>query len=170
MSDSTKVYQIKHALIKLDAIMNEEYNNQCTLQIYQDIAASLQIQKQFLNRILHKLQAQPQSVSPKVTTNTEDREFKDVINQTLITPNVTGFLEVAGLNEIKKILSTIILLPIKQPQLYINTKICNSILLYGPPGTGKTKLVHALAAESSARIFSINSSHILSPYVGNTEK
>lgn len=70
----------------------------------------------------------------------------------------------------KKILATLVLLPIHQPQLYVNQKISNSILLYGPPGTGKTQLVHALAVEASACLFSVAPSSILSCYIGQTEK
>ncbi|KAF2897654.1 hypothetical protein ILUMI_08521 [Ignelater luminosus] len=100
----------------------------------------------------------------------EEKDLRDSIKKTQITPRIQGFEDIAGLFFVKKILATLVLLPIRQPQLYANQKISNSILLYGPPGTGKTQLVHALAAEASACLFSVAPSNILSCYIGQSEK
>nr|XP_022920091.1 vacuolar protein sorting-associated protein 4-like [Onthophagus taurus] len=80
-----------------------------------------------------------------------------------------GFQNIAGLQEIKSALTSNVILPFKQPQLFKGLKL-NCILLFGPPGTGKTKLVLATAAEAGAKLISISSSDILSPYVGESEK
>ena len=44
------------------------------------------------------------------------------------------------------------------------------ILFYGPRGCGKTKLVAEIAARRNFTFISANASHILSPYVGDSEK
>lgn len=85
-------------------------------------------------------------------------------------PRVTGLNDIAGLWEIKKVLKTLIMLPKQQPQLFINRKICKTILLFGPPGTGKTLLAHAISAEAKAVFHSISVGDILSSYIGETEK
>lgn len=97
-------------------------------------------------------------------------EQENLIKNTLEVPKVEGLKEIAGLWEVKKILKSLVVLPRSQPQLFINRKAFNSILLYGPPGTGKTQLVHALAFEANARLHSITVGDILTPLVGQSEK
>lgn len=63
-----------------------------------------------------------------------------------------------------------VVLPRNQPQLFDGLKVSNSALLFGPPGTGKTHLVHALAYEANATLYSVTASDILSPLVGQSEK
>ena len=45
-----------------------------------------------------------------------------------------------------------------------------SVLLYGPAGTGKTRLAMALSAEANLAFYSISSSHLISHWVGESEK
>ncbi|KAJ8983609.1 hypothetical protein NQ317_004247 [Molorchus minor] len=93
-----------------------------------------------------------------------------LVESTIETPRSNGLKDIAGLWEAKKNLKSLIILPRNQPQLFINRKSCNSVLLFGPPGTGKTRLVHALAHEASAILHSVSVSDMLSPLVGQTEK
>lgn len=92
------------------------------------------------------------------------------LNATVEVPKVASLKEIAGLNDLKSILKTLVILPKLQPQLFNHVNICNCILLYGPPGTGKTRLVHALAAEAKAVLYCISASDILSPFSGESEK
>lgn len=85
-------------------------------------------------------------------------------------PKVEGLKNIAGLWEVKKILRSLIVLPRTQPQLFLNRKAFNSILLFGPPGTGKTQLVHALAYEANAKLYCVTVGDILTPLVGQSEK
>ncbi|XP_044746760.1 vacuolar protein sorting-associated protein 4-like [Coccinella septempunctata] len=94
----------------------------------------------------------------------------DAVRNTIEIPRVNGLHNLAGLEEIKKVLKTMFLLPIKHPQLFVNRKTSNKLLLFGPPGTGKTLLAHAIAAEIKAVFHNISSSDIFSPLVGESEK
>ncbi|XP_066143068.1 uncharacterized protein [Euwallacea fornicatus] len=86
------------------------------------------------------------------------------------TPCINGLAEVVGLGRIKSELYTLVILPKSQPQLFHNRTVCNSILLYGPPGTGKTRLVHGLAADTTAVLHTLSAGKLLSSFVGETEK
>lgn len=49
---------------------------------------------------------------------------------------------------------------------------CNftGVLLYGPRGCGKTRLVASLASARGCTFITANASHLLSPFVGDSEK
>lgn len=100
----------------------------------------------------------------------DNNSLPSIVQNTIETPKVTGLGDIVGLHEIKMNLKSVIILPQTQPQLFLNIKVCNTILLFGPPGTGKTRLVHALAAEAGAILHCISASDLLSHYVGQTEK
>lgn len=100
--------------------------------------------------------------------NITDQE--SLINHTLEIPRVEGLNNIAGLWEVKKILKSLVVLPRNQPQLFVNRKAFNSILLFGPPGTGKTQLIHALAFQANANLHCVSVSDILTPMVGQSEK
>ncbi|GKT15076.1 hypothetical protein ADUPG1_010616, partial [Aduncisulcus paluster] len=46
----------------------------------------------------------------------------------------------------------------------------NGVFLYGPPGCAKTMLARALAGEVGSSFLAVNSTQLLSPYVGETEE
>lgn len=95
---------------------------------------------------------------------------QSIVKSTIEIPKVNGLREIAGLWNVKKVLKSLIVLPQKQPQLFINRKAYNSVLLFGPPGTGKTRIVHALASEANAVLHCASISALMSPFVGQTEK
>lgn len=97
-------------------------------------------------------------------------EQEKLINSISEEPKVEGLKKIAGLWELKKVLKSLVILPRSQPQLFINRKAFNSILLFGPPGTGKTQLVHALAYEANAKLCCVTVGDILTPLVGQSEK
>nr|CAI5835524.1 unnamed protein product [Callosobruchus analis] len=86
----------------------------------------------------------------------EKEDIDRIIQRTRELPRVGSLEEIAGQWEVKKIMRSFAVLPRSQPQLYVNHKVCNSILPFGPPGTGKTRLVHALASEAKAVLHCIN--------------
>jgi vacuolar protein-sorting-associated protein 4 len=85
-------------------------------------------------------------------------------------PNVR-WSDVAGLDAAKESLQEAVILPIKFPQLFDETrKPWRGILLYGPPGTGKSYLAKACATECEGTFFSISSSDLVSKWMGESEK
>ncbi|MFA5773692.1 MAG: ATP-binding protein [Candidatus Paceibacterota bacterium] len=86
-------------------------------------------------------------------------------------PNVK-FDEVAGLENVKKLIMERVILPLKNPDLakLYGIKGSTGLLLYGPPGTGKTLIAKAIATELDAVLFDVKPSELLDKWVGETEK
>lgn len=85
----------------------------------------------------------------------------------------SGFGGVAGMEELKELLYSEIILPLQQKDLYDKYRISlpNGILLYGPPGCGKTFISRKLAEEVNYTFIDIKPSDLASTYVhGSQEK
>ena len=82
------------------------------------------------------------------------------------------FSDIAGLEDVKKAITTRMINPIKYPDKYkaYNKKTGGGVLLYGPPGTGKTMIAKAIANEVNAKFYAIKGSDIVSKWVGESEK
>ena len=69
---------------------------------------------------------------------------------TRTTPQPTQFTDLSGVNDAISLLTTAVLVPLKECGAYVATGVKlptpSGVLLYGPPGTGKTKMVQALAS------------------------
>jgi transitional endoplasmic reticulum ATPase len=63
-------------------------------------------------------------------------------------------------------------LPLRHPELFqrLGVDPPKGVLLHGPPGTGKTLLARAVANESAARFFLINSPEIMGSAYGESER
>jgi vacuolar protein-sorting-associated protein 4 len=86
------------------------------------------------------------------------------------TPNVS-WDDVSGLEGAKEALKEAVVLPIRFPQLFDETrKPWRGILLFGPPGTGKSYLAKACATECEGTFFSVSSSDLVSKWMGESEK
>jgi hypothetical protein len=71
-----------------------------------------------------------------------------------------------GQEELKRKFKINILLPQKNPQLYVGVvKPSRNTLLYGPPGTGKTMIAKRVAAQAGALFAYIKPSNIIGGYV-----
>ena len=88
-----------------------------------------------------------------------------------VVPNIK-FSDIAGLEDVKKAITTRMINPIKYPDKYkaYNKKTGGGVLLYGPPGTGKTMIAKAIANEVNAKFYAIKGSDIVSKWVGESEK
>lgn len=85
-------------------------------------------------------------------------------------PNV-HWEDVAGLEKAKQTLQESVILPVKFPQMFTESRRpWKGILLYGPPGTGKSFLAKACATEAEAKFFSISASSLLSKWLGESER
>lgn len=81
------------------------------------------------------------------------------------------FADVGGMDDVKKMLHRIIIMPFVRPELYekYGRSAGGGVLLYGPPGCGKTMLAKAVAGECGLPFFSIGIDDIVSPYHGQAE-
>ena len=82
------------------------------------------------------------------------------------------FSDIAGLEDVKKAITTRMINPLKYPDKYAayGKKTGGGVLLYGPPGTGKTMIAKAIACEVGATFYAIKGSDIVSKWVGESEK
>lgn len=82
------------------------------------------------------------------------------------------FANVGGLEEVKKVIHKLIILPLLRPELYrkYGRKAGGGVLLYGPPGCGKTLLARATAGECHLPFFNVRIETILDPYHGVSER
>jgi len=101
----------------------------------------------------------------------ENREFENALSNAIVSekPNVK-WSDVAGLENAKESIKEAVILPLKFPQLFIDIKPWQGILLYGPPGTGKSYIAKAVATESDSTFFSISSADLISKWQGESEK
>lgn len=79
----------------------------------------------------------------------------------------SGLDKVAGMHELKNLLRTEVVDPVRNPEPYqrYGLSIPNGILLYGPPGCGKTYIARALSEELGHHFLEIVPSELASPYV-----
>ncbi len=85
---------------------------------------------------------------------------------------VVTFADVGGLDEVKKAVHRMIVLPLRRPDLYAKygRKAGGGVLLYGPPGCGKTMLARATAGECGLPFLNVRIEDVLDPWVGNSER
>jgi transitional endoplasmic reticulum ATPase len=84
----------------------------------------------------------------------------------------TGFDDIGGLDEQKRLLRESVEWPLAHPELFEATATDppTGILLYGPPGTGKTMLSRAIAHEAGVNFVRVAGPELLDRYVGESEK
>ena len=84
----------------------------------------------------------------------------------------TGFSEIGGLADIKRILTETVRDPLYHPEVYAkaNTRPARGILLTGEPGTGKTMMAKAIAKEAEVNFIAVSGPELLSKYIGESER
>ena len=101
-------------------------------------------------------------------------EEKEDYSSDFIPVTNTGvrFSDIAGLDEAKEKIQTLIIAPQKHPEVYkrYGRKAGGGLLLYGAPGTGKTMFAKAVASELDCPFFSIKCSDIVSKWFGEAEQ
>ncbi|KAK9722055.1 ATPase family associated with various cellular activities (AAA) [Popillia japonica] len=139
----------------------------------QQLLNNISLMEKLISKTIVKRAELGQNIDPPTENIKQDSEYiklRSTVQSTQIIPRTKGLCDIAGLDNIKDMLRTFFISPVKQPQLYKHIKCCNCLLLFGPPGTGKTKLVDAIAAETGATFLSVTASSILSKYIGQSEK
>ncbi|WCJ40037.1 P-loop containing nucleoside triphosphate hydrolases superfamily protein [Euphorbia peplus] len=119
-----------------------------------------------------------ETISQKSSLNLKNLakdEYESNFVSAVVPPGEIGvkFDDVGALEEVKKALNELVILPMKRPELFSRGNLlrpCKGILLFGPPGTGKTLLAKALATEASANFMSITGSTLTSKWFGDAEK
>jgi len=83
-----------------------------------------------------------------------------------------GFSDIGGLDNVKEEMKKAIIYPFTHKKLYdyYNQKPGGGVLLYGPPGCGKTMIAKAAATECDADFINVETSTIMSKWVGESEK
>jgi vacuolar protein-sorting-associated protein 4 len=100
----------------------------------------------------------------------DDGDCKGQMIQNILAekPNVQ-WEDIAGLESAKASLKEAVIMPVRFKKMFKGPlEPWKGILLYGPPGTGKTFLAKACATEANTTFFSVESSKILSKYVGES--
>ncbi|KAJ0038151.1 hypothetical protein Pint_23181 [Pistacia integerrima] len=102
-------------------------------------------------------------------------EYESNFVSAVVPPSEIGvkFDDVGALEEVKKALNELVILPMRRPELFSRGNLlrpCKGILLFGPPGTGKTLVAKALATEAGANFISITGSTLTSKWFGDAEK
>lgn len=116
--------------------------------------------------------AQKKKSKQENESDDESKKLEGALSGAIVTekPNVK-WSDVSGLEGAKESLQEAVILPIRFPQLFDETrKPWRGILLYGPPGTGKSYLAKACATECDGTFFSISSSDLVSKWMGESEK
>ena len=78
-----------------------------------------------------------------------------------------GFECVAGMDNLKQLLISDVIRPLKNPENFKKFKVSipNGIILYGPPGCGKTFIVRKLAEELNYDFFEVKHSDLATPFI-----
>ena len=103
----------------------------------------------------------------------EEEETETKADRWIVTnPPKTSFNDVAGLDDVKKLIQLRVIYPLQHPEVTqkFKKRAGGGALLYGPPGTGKTMIARAIACELDATFMSIKCSDIMSKWVGSSEK
>ena len=110
---------------------------------------------------------EPQKVKRIFNDSTADKESFVFSKNT-----GNGFEDIAGMEELKKVLLDDVLFVLRNHELAqryrLNTP--NGILLYGPPGCGKTYIAEKFAEEAGTNFILVNASDLGSPYVHGTQE
>jgi len=80
---------------------------------------------------------------------------------------VRGFDSIAGMRELKQLLISEVINPLRNPEKFEKFKVSipNGIILHGPPGCGKTFIVRKLSEELGYNFFEVKHSDLATPYI-----
>ncbi|MFC9688490.1 tetratricopeptide repeat protein [Kribbella sp. NPDC056951] len=120
-----------------------------------------------LQQLVDEMISERSGVKIKVGPETEETPFSaDTAKET------TTFDQVGGMEEIKRVIHRMVILPLSRPELYekYGRKSGGGVLLYGPPGCGKTLLARATAGECGLPFINVRIEDVMDPYLGVSER
>jgi SpoVK/Ycf46/Vps4 family AAA+-type ATPase len=84
----------------------------------------------------------------------------------------TTFAGIGGMEEVKKLVHRMIILPRSRPELFARygRRSGGGVLLYGPPGCGKTLLARGTAGECGVPFVNVRIEDVMDPYMGVSER
>ncbi|MEK6908276.1 MAG: AAA family ATPase, partial [Thermoproteota archaeon] len=135
-----------------------------------------------LRRLLPELNMEEEKLPPetldKLIVNNDDFQKALIevtpsgMREVFIEDPDVKWVDIGGLEEVKRELQEAVEWPMKYPGLYdkLGHKMPRGILLHGPSGTGKTLLAKAVATESEANFVSVRGPELLSKWVGESER
>mmetsp|Transcript_14478 Transcript_14478/g.39206 ORF Transcript_14478/g.39206 Transcript_14478/m.39206 type:complete len:493 (-) Transcript_14478:596-2074(-) len=127
-------------------------------------------ESQFSEKVVALLGGPDGQVPPEIE-KLDPKIVEMVCNEILDSGSSTGWDDIAGLENAKKLVHEIIVWPMQNPQLFKGARAPpKGLLLFGPPGTGKTLIGRAIASNINATFFSISASSLTSKWIGDGEK
>ncbi len=99
-------------------------------------------------------------------------DLMELVSAEVKPAKLLSFADVAGMEEVKDEIRTLIIYPFQHPEIYkqYNKQAGGGIMMYGPPGCGKTFIAKATAGEINAKFLSISIHELISSYAGEGEK
>jgi AAA+ superfamily predicted ATPase len=119
-----------------------------------------------LQQLVDEMIARRSGVKVKVGPETGEPVIDDVGKES------TTFDQVGGMEEIKRVIHRMVILPLSRPELYqkYGRKSGGGVMLYGPPGCGKTLLARATAGECGLPFVNVRIEDVMDPYLGVSER
>jgi AAA+ superfamily predicted ATPase len=119
-----------------------------------------------LQQLVDEMIARRSGVKVKVGPETGEPVVNDVGKES------TTFDQVGGMDEIKRVIHRMVILPLSRPELYekYGRKSGGGVMLYGPPGCGKTLLARATAGECGLPFVNVRIEDVMDPYLGVSER
>ncbi|MDX6264631.1 MAG: hypothetical protein QOH84_6319, partial [Kribbellaceae bacterium] len=119
-----------------------------------------------LQQLADEMISERSGVRVKVGPEDEPVSERDTVKET------TTFDQVGGMDEIKRVIHRMVILPLSRPELYskYGRRSGGGVMLYGPPGCGKTLLARATAGECGLPFVNVRIEDVMDPYLGVSER